>query len=140
MTVKLLIFEGADKTGKSQLMAEYNKKTRFKDVCVDRAFLSNYVYSLLRQEYDCGNFLNALCKINEVIPVLIIYCFCSLQTLEKRLESSPEEHVIFVKSSLKTYENVLPIFQSRGIKIIQINTDESLEECVNKLIKQVEEA
>ena len=48
----LIIFEGMDKTGKTSLINEFNKRTNFKHIVLDRGAISSYVYDAI---YERGN-------------------------------------------------------------------------------------
>ncbi len=47
--MQTVVFEGANKVGKSTLMAAFNKATDYKYCCIDRAHVSTAVYAHLRK-------------------------------------------------------------------------------------------
>ena len=52
---KIIIFEGVDCTGKTTLKTNFEELTKYKHVCIDRAFLSQAVYAYLRGEEKEAN-------------------------------------------------------------------------------------
>lgn len=47
--MQTVVFEGANKVGKSTLMAAFNKATDYRYCCIDRAHVSTAVYAHLRR-------------------------------------------------------------------------------------------
>lgn len=141
MKSTIIIFEGADKTGKTTLINKFNKQTNFKYLVLDRFTISSRVYnhffSRNREEYYKG-IENVFC---ESFNVLLIYCYCSKNDNEKRLNNNNEVLPINIKDyedvNNKFMENIL---DSNYRKVFLLNTTLNNEkDCVNKIIKFVED-
>ena len=71
----LVIFEGADRTGKTTAKLMFNKSSKYKHLVADRLFYSNWVYSKLRRkilEVDRSSFITSCKQVSDVIPIIFI--------------------------------------------------------------------
>lgn len=137
----IIVFEGADKTGKTTLINRFNKQTNFKYLVLDRFTISSKVYneyfSRNREEYY-KNIENIFCNS---FNVLLIYCYCSESDNKKRLIDNGEVLPINIKDykdvNAKFLEN---IFNSNYKKYLLVDTTlHNVKDCVSKIISFVED-
>jgi hypothetical protein len=88
----VVIFEGMDKTGKTTLKEEFNKRTNFIHYVVDRGPISNIVYNnLFNREKELNDFFEKLCVSIRNVNHLIVYCYANENDIKERLKKHNEE-------------------------------------------------
>lgn len=135
----LIIFEGVDKSGKTALKDLFNKKTNFGYVVLDRLTTSSKVYNNFferdRLEYYEQFERSVLIAFN----VLVVLCECETEIIIERLKNANE----FLPEKLKDIDKVKAAFREEVdnsfSNYIMIDTLREIDECVNELIKRVNE-
>ena len=85
----LVIFEGADKTGKSSIIECFRKATNFKHTVIDRAFISSAVYNIkFNRNYDSLYYIDQLRQISSNVKVLIVLCTADVDVIKDRVKNS----------------------------------------------------
>jgi deoxyadenosine/deoxycytidine kinase len=87
----LIIFEGVDKTGKSTLLGEFNKATKFSYVVLDRFTLSSKVYNKMYGRDRFEFYDNLEREVFKNVNVLTVLCTCKTEIIKERLEKFKEE-------------------------------------------------
>jgi len=133
--MKLVVFEGVDRSGKSTLAKEFNKQTNFKHIVVDRAFLSQAAYSIIyNREKNLDSILSMIRKLGN--DLVVVYVTASKETIEKRLLESNHEK-INLEFDTKMFDFFYDLI---SCKKITINTDNKpVSDNINKIIKFIEE-
>ena len=85
-----IIFEGADKTGKSTLIKKLNEVTDYKHWVLDRGIISSIVYNDIYKRKNEKMYFKYFEKIKEMNP-LIIFTHSSIENIEGRLNDSKEK-------------------------------------------------
>jgi len=68
----VVIFEGMDKTGKTTLKEEFNKRTNFIHYVVDRGPISNIVYNnLFNREKNLNDFFKSFFVFIKMLIILL---------------------------------------------------------------------
>ena len=93
MKPTIIVFEGVDKSGKTTLLNEFNKKTNFKYIVLDRFTTSSKVYNsrFCRDTNDYMYYLNVEKVFYNNFDVIIVYCFTSQDIVIDRLKEAKEE-------------------------------------------------
>lgn len=135
----VVIYEGPDKSGKTSLRDAVNKATSFKYWCLDRSMISSIVYDkLFNRNHDNYN-ISLFNSFNDVFDVIIIYCKCPIELINKRLIIHHEK----MPNELLDINNVYSIFEQTFNKlkiknILEVDTSSTITSCVNKVIKFIE--
>lgn len=137
-----VIFEGLDKAGKGTLEWEFLKATNFKHIIVDRgpagyaAFdcLFNRVTEEGRMQYG----RNLALMHSHPNDFLIIYCKAptdiALQRIKEHNETCPYDY----EFAQRVYDESINILY-REMNIITIDTTKPINECIQTIIKKLEE-
>ena len=88
--IRLVIFEGADRTGKTTAKLMFNKKTKFKHLVVDRLFFSNWIYSKSLRDVNCSEYVDLCKQINSEVPILFVL------VRRSKISSSTYKHDQFI--------------------------------------------
>lgn len=138
MKNKIIIFEGCDKSGKSTLISSFNSLTQYNYWVLDRGFISSLVYDELFHRNNKKYFEEILEKMNQEFDIRIIYCYASDEIIQERLTNSCETlspEISDIKRVKKLFEDNIIHYHLQNIKI---DTSESIENCLNKIIKFIE--
>lgn len=134
----LIIFEGVDKSGKTTILNEFNKKTNFSYVVLDRLTTSSKVYNELFERDRLKYYEDVERKLLESFNVLVVLCECDTELNKKRLKKANEtlpkqlENVDMMKR--KFYDEVEKSF----INFMLVDTTfKNIDECVEDVIKRV---
>lgn len=135
--MKMVVFEGVDKSGKTTLMNIFKKKTNFEHLVVDRFTGSAIVYDKIynrpdrRQEY-----LNAEKSLSKEIDMYLVYCRLPISDVVRRLKEHDHEAVDNLEEASELFDDY---FENSFIehKII-VDTRDSIESCIKKIIDMVE--
>lgn len=135
----LVIFEGVDKSGKTTLNDKFNKETDFRYVVLDRLTTSSKVYNNLfcRDRIDYYNKFEDSLKMT--FNILVVLCECDtnlvIERLRKANETLPEQLKDIDKVKKSFYIEIERSFDNFMI----INTEEDINDCVERIIKRVKE-
>ena len=86
----IVIFEGVDKSGKTSIMAEFNRLTNFKYLTVDRLWVSQIGYAMKYKRPV------SIVSISKTIPdtkVYIVYVTAKDSVIQKRIIKARHPHV-----------------------------------------------
>ena len=136
-----IIFEGVDKAGKTSLMKEFNKVSNFKHVCIDRAYISHYIYGIDRSsEVDNLVRLSVLTNTMNNIPgLIIVYVEASEKCIALRCLQSNEPK-FNIKVDLERFSTVIEATKMLcpEVPIITINTSlHHVETCASSLLETI---
>ena len=134
-----IIFEGFDKTGKTTLIKELLKRTKYKHIVWDRGPVSQYVFDLIFDR-EPDDQLWQTAKILSSMKNLVVLCEADSDIIKQRLIEANEdlpkelEDIDTVKAVFRLYTNVLGFN-----KLILDTTNKSIDECVEVIVKAIEE-
>ena len=131
--IKVLIFEGQDGVGKSTLIAEINKKTKYKYICIDRFLGSAFTYK--RHDTKKIEIAELSLAINTKLDFYLIHLICEdNKTLTKRLGlKKDEDKIINIEKHRQIYDNY---FENSPLKKIQIDTkDNNIKDCIKMILE-----
>ena len=129
--IKVLIFEGQDGVGKSTLIAEINKKTKYKYICIDRFLGSAFVYNRHNPLQVITSEISL--AINTKINFYLIYLVCDDKTvLNKRLKlKKDDDKIINIVDDREKYDKY---FNTSLFKKIKIDTNiNNISNCIMKI-------
>jgi thymidylate kinase len=145
--IKILVFEGPDKVGKSTLISEINRRTDYEYLCVDRFTGSAWVYDRLSKRRTRQAELTATeeelagLKTTRIFNILLK---CDKDILRRRIldsERQKKSRINMLKQAIDLYEeyartvSVLPFIEiDTTERSIGSTVDEILGK-VNKLCK-----
>ena len=131
----LIVFEGIDKVGKTTLHREFDKYVNYKYLTCDRLFLTYLAYSTrYKRQVEVDSFYKWFEQDNEIIIINII---ASEETLLKRFKDTNHKK-INIKKDLRSFEKAILVLSDLGVKIININTENSKPiESVKEILKQI---
>lgn len=135
----LIIFEGVDKSGKTTLKDKFNKETDFGYVVLDRLTTSSKVYNNLfcRDRIDYYNKFED--SLKRTFNVLVVLCECDTNLVIERLKKANETLPEQLKDIDKVKKNFYIEIERSFDNFMIINTEEDINDCVNKIIKRVKE-
>ena len=140
--LKILIFCGIDGSGKSTIIRNLNKKTKYKYFCIDRFFDSAYVYDkLTRRRFRETSIAIAEMELLTLkfIDVYLINCKCKYKEILKRLKIKKEDKNIVsnIPKAIKLYKQYVNF---TPLNTLVLDTDKyDVNNCVKKIIKFVED-
>lgn len=144
--VKLVIFEGPDKVGKSTLFKMYRRATQYGPLAIDRFTGSNLVYDRhYGRNTDISKYLDLESQVQELMDCYLVGLTCDPTILVERI--SREEVDRDREIALENFRSVLELFDyyytntTRFSKICLLDTGLlSKEECLDIILKFTEEA
>lgn len=135
----LIIFEGVDKSGKTSLKDLFNKETNFCYVVLDRLTTSSKIYNNFFERDRYEYYENFERSVLSSFDVLVILCECDTEIIKERLKNANE----FLPEKLKDIDEVKAAFRKEVddsfSNYIVINTMKDINECVQEIIKKVNE-
>ena len=135
----LIIFEGVDKSGKTTLKDVFNKKTNFSYVVLDRLTTSSKIYNNFFERNRLKYYEEFERSVLSSFNVLVVLCECETNLIIERLKNANE----FLPEKLKDIDKVKAAFRKEVddsfSNYVVIDTTREIEECVNELIKRVNE-
>lgn len=136
--MKLVVFEGVDKSGKTSIANLLKKKTNFEHLVLDRAFISQTVYAVIYNRKSVAqSCFNLMHKIKN--DLIIVYVTASTKVINKRLKESNHEK-INVDKEKEVFEYFINRAIVNNIKVIKIDTTDKTEEtAANELLNILEE-
>ena len=139
----IIIFEGVDKSGKTTLLNMFNKITNFKYVVLDRFTTSSKVYDTMFKRHNREYFSRIEKNFFTNFDVIIVYCYCSTETSRRRLAEAGEvlqDEIDDIDAVEAEFRKELNLRQAIGdCKIIMVDTDRDLEECLYDIVRGVDE-
>jgi len=137
-SIKIVVFEGCDGSGKTTLMRAFNIATNYKHLCIDRFTGSMFTYAYDKsRSVAVSEILNAENILNDCFDTYLILCNCEPVTINARLDAkmdsldrSKVRYHIFLFNTYFELSN----FNNKK----SINTDNSLIKCVNEVVNFVE--
>jgi thymidylate kinase len=136
MTIKIICFEGNDGTGKSSIIRELNKKSKYKYICIDRFLGSSFCYNR-NKEIDILRTDSELADTT-FTEFYLIYLYCSdKDILIKRLKvKNDSDKIKLIERDKRRYEEYL---DKTYFNTLELDTAKnSIEENVDEIIKFVE--
>lgn len=136
-----VIFEGLDKSGKTTLEWEFLKATNFKHIVVDRGPAGYFVFDALFKRVMKNNkecYTKNLSVVNH--NFMVVYCKAPIDIAMKRLEEHNEKCPYDYGLAQLIYDDAIEcLYKQRGVQVVTINTEKPIDECVNEIIKKLEE-
>lgn len=137
-----LIFEGADKVGKTTLLEAVNRATNYEHFCIDRSLGSAFVYDLITGR---RNRLKKLAEIEDElsklrsISVITVLLKCDEKVLVNRIKKEDEEfeeRISLLKKTLNAYEEYKKITK---LPFIEVDTsNKPVEKTVSEIVDKVQ--
>jgi len=139
--MKTVVFEGLDKSGKSTLMAALNKLTNYKYTCIDRAWISQFVYGTLRRAEPLdtptgavqegieafSDSLDMIGLLNEfpANSLFIVHVTADHNIIAQRIKESGHEPIAYEASTLFKYSIGIIYKYCPDVCIIKIDTSKN---------------
>lgn len=136
-----VIFEGLDKSGKGTLEREFLKKVNYEHIIVDRGPVG---YMVFDEVFGRTNnvrkqaFIKQARKMMKSNDYVVVYCKAPYDIVKERLEEHNEECPYDYKKAQKMYDVGVDRFYFKKF-VIEVDTTKSIDECVNLIIKKLEE-
>lgn len=141
-SIIILAFEGPDKVGKSTLIAEVNRHTNYRFLCIDRFLGSAWVYDRLSGRRNRTDTLveveRELAKLKTVTVINVILT-CELSEMNKRILDQDE----YPHERLKVLSEALQLYKEYAQNVTQLSTvwidttDKPIADTVNEIVKKV---
>lgn len=133
-----LIFEGLDKTGKTTIIEEINKRTKYKYITRDRGAAGWIAYDMAYSrstESRYKRYLTDARAFTSTNDYLVIYCKTSWPMVQKRLKDHGEEADYDYLKAQKIYDDCVYSLYPHN-KIIDLDTTNiTIDVCVEKVLK-----
>lgn len=133
---KIIIIEGVDRTGKTELINEINKQTSYRHIIRDRGPIGYRAYSIIFNRD--AELLNGYCDLEkslaEIDDITIVYLYCETDELIKRCIETNHEMLDF-DFHKKVYLHCLGTSHFRNRLIID-STKKNTKDIVNELIER----
>jgi len=136
--MKLIVFEGIDKSGKTSIANLYRIQTSYKNLVLDRAFVSQLAYAeIYKRTIDKTKIYDWIkCIRNDLV---FVYVTANKDILNKRLVESKHVHVNIENERL-VFDKYIEKMELLGAKVIRIDTtNKTIEESVSYLLDKLEE-
>jgi len=133
MKLKLIVFEGVDKVGKTTIHKLFDKETNYKHLTCDRLFLSYLAYCF-RYKREVSKSIKTW-LLNNIDNIIIVYLHADKQDLETRYKIAKHEKVNIAKD-LKCFEKAIDYINDCNVKYISVNTSLMTEEATVQHIKE----
>lgn len=133
-----VIFEGLDKSGKGTLEKEVLKATNYKHIIIDRGPAGYTAFDILFGRVTTesrSEFARNIADMTRSKNFVVVYCKVPADVAMKRIEEHGETCPYDYKFAQEIYdEGIKMLYKERGIKVIEIDTTKSIEECVNLIL------
>jgi len=138
--VRIVVFEGADRSGKSTSIKLFNRLTGYKYLLIHRAFFSNYVYDKYHRKDSEGakKWIEVLKRINEALisagwkPVTFILLEASSVIL--KYKKYFEDQMLFSRE----FDQFIKETGSIGVRVHNVGSKEDLMKELMKLAQRME--
>lgn len=134
----LIIFEGADKTGKTTLLRKLLKETNYKHVVYDRGPISQIVFDICFGRITDPQLFNVVGSL-VLGKNLLVLCQSNKEDIEARLDAANES----LPRELSDIDKVQRFFEElskkSGFNVLKINTSEyNVNECIDLILKEID--
>lgn len=136
-----IVFEGLDKSGKGTLEREFLKKVNYEHIVVDRGPVGYMVFDEIFGRTKRGrkeNFIKQARRIMKSNDFIIVYCKAPVDVVNERLVHHNEECPYDYKKAQKLYDVCIDRYYFKRF-VIEVDTTKSIDECVDMIIKKLEE-
>jgi thymidylate kinase len=138
--MRIIVFEGADRSGKTTSIKLFNKLTGYKYLTIHRAFYSNYVYDKYHRKDQEGSmrWINLLKEINRALissgwkPVTFVLLEASSVILKRKKYF--EDQILFSRD----FDWFVQETGSIGVKVQNVGTKEDLIKELMKLTMKID--
>jgi hypothetical protein len=138
--VRVIVFEGADRSGKSTSIKLFNRLTGYKYLLIHRAFYSNYIYDKYhrKDQERAMKWVNLLKEINRVLislgwkPVTFVLLEASSAIL--KYKKYFEDQILFSRD----FDWFVQETGSVGVRVHNVGTKEDLMKELMKLAQKME--
>ena len=138
-----IVFEGLDKSGKGTLEKEVLKATNFKHIIIDRGPAGYFVFDAIFERCtDEGilNYAKNLAIMETSKDFVVIYCKVPFDIAMQRIHEHNETCPYDYERAQQMYDSCIEDFyKKQGIKVIEVDTTKSIEECVKIIIEKLQE-
>jgi deoxyadenosine/deoxycytidine kinase len=137
--VKVIVFEGIDKTGKTSLIEALHKATNYKHIIVDRFAATAYAYGTLknRKNFDMTELLQLFYDFAIFSDLIVIYVTCDKKVWFDRMKRANETSVSIDEFDLldKYYREFFThVKLNSDIVAYTIDTTtKNIEQCVSEI-------
>ena len=133
-----IIFEGLDKSGKGTLEREVLKATNYKHIIIDRGPVGYTAFDILfgRVTTERRNaFSRNVTDMKMTRNFIVVYCKVPANIAMERIKEHNESCPYDYKFAQEIYDEGIEIlYKQNGIKVIEVDTTKSIEECVNLIL------
>jgi deoxyadenosine/deoxycytidine kinase len=137
-----VIFEGLDKSGKGTLEWEFLKATNFRHVVIDRGPIGYATFDIIfgRATIDkIEEYVKLIAEIKCSDNFLVVYCKVPVDIAMQRLEEHNETCPYDYEYAQDLYnKGIEMLYKAEGIKVIEVDTTKSIEECVKLILGGLE--
>lgn len=139
-----VIFEGLDKAGKGTLEREFLKAVNYRHIVVDRGPAGYVTFDVLFNRYsdaakaELSNELAVIKKCSN--NFLIVYCKVQPEIAMRRIKEHNETCPYEYENAQDLYDNAVQIlYRESGLNVVDVDTSKPIDECVQIIIKKLEE-
>ena len=133
-----VIFEGLDKSGKGTLEKEVLKATNYKHIIIDRGPAGYTAFDILfGRVTTLGNagYAKNVADMRKSGDFIVVYCKVPAEVALKRIKEYGETCPYDYNYAQEIYdEGIKILYKQQGIKVIEVDTTKSIEECVNLIL------
>ncbi len=134
--MKILVFEGCDKSGKSTLIREVHKATNYKYIITDRFTPSSITYGKYRnRKLNYDEYYEIEKKLSD--DVILFYITASNDSIKKRIVSENEKDITSEDIMGLKREYVNYLCNTHFIYFVIDTTNRSIKSCVNDIIRDI---
>lgn len=140
--IRVLLFEGPDKVGKTTIIKALNRATDYAYLCVDRSLGSAWVYDQIsgrRDRVDTLQRAEQELSTLQHIKFINILLTCKVDELRKRISAKdefPDLRLARLTDALQAYEEYA---HSTKLPTITVDTTNlSVPQTVTKIVKELE--
>lgn len=143
MREQIIFLDGIDKSGKTSIKKELVKQSEGKYLVIDRAFISQIVYSrLYNRNINEIFFLAKMATYNSLGNTNFIFVFADYKDIKQRIIDCNEQDITIedVEKHKKMFEEVIEEIELiTPIRVIRINTsDKTISETVKEIIDRID--
>lgn len=133
-----VIFEGLDKSGKGTLELEFLKATNFKHIVIDRGPAGYLAFDSLfkrRTAEGDNNYIKNASLMENSQDFIVVYCKAPFDVVEQRLKEHNETCPYDYEFAQLIYDEAVDALYCRnGIKVIMVDTTNSIEDCIKTIV------
>ena len=128
----IIVFEGADKVGKTTLIKELHKATGYKHIIIDRFTASAIAYGKYRKrKLDYDSYLDIEQYLSD--KVIMIYCYTDIHTQNRRIKSNNEKDIGFTDIQPLNYGYRSHLLLHNNLETLKIDTAFTVPTCIKKI-------